>query len=156
PLPATDNGGLPFWSPDSRSVGFFAAGKLKRIDIDSGSLQTLTDANAAGGGGAWNTDGMIFFGKGGSTPIFRISARGGMVVPVTRLEARQNSHPSPQLLSDGRHFIYYVSSGSTDIRGVYTAQVDGSDPKRLLDADAAPIISGDQLLFVRQGTLLAQ
>jgi Tol biopolymer transport system component len=46
PLTGTDGASWPFWSPDGRSVGFFADGKLKRIDVDGGQLQNLTDAPA--------------------------------------------------------------------------------------------------------------
>src|SRR5262249_51593715 len=60
PLSGTDGADFPFWSPDSRSVGFFAGGKLKRVEVDGGPPQILADA-LNGSGGAWNHDGVILF-----------------------------------------------------------------------------------------------
>lgn len=129
---------------------------MKRIDIDSGSMQTL--ANAPGmRGGAWNRDGVILFTRTASSPILRMSATGGDATAVTRLEApQQSAHRFPQFLPDGRHFLYYVQ-GTPEVRGVYVGQLDGSETRRLLDANAAAVYASlGHLLFVRQGTLLAQ
>jgi serine/threonine protein kinase len=160
PLPRSDGATYPFWSPDSRSVGFFAEGKLKRVDIDGGSAQTLTNVlTAAARGGSWGRDGTILFANVGS-PILRIPATGGEPTAVTRLETSQGgapiSHRFPQFLPDGRHFLYYLQ-GSSDVTGVYVAQLDGSNRRRLLAADAAASFApSGHLLFVRQGTLFAQ
>jgi eukaryotic-like serine/threonine-protein kinase len=156
PLAGTDNAYLPFWSPDSRSVGFFAVGQLKRIDIDGGSVQTLADA-PVGRGGTWNREGTILFTPVPASPIFRIAATGGEPAAVTRLERpQQQDHYSPAFLPDGRHFLYYIL-GSPEARGVYVGQLDGSQPRRLLDADSPAVhASSGHLLFVRQGTLFAQ
>jgi eukaryotic-like serine/threonine-protein kinase len=143
----------PFWSPDSRSVGFFADGKLKRSDINGGSAQVLT--NASGTGGAWNREGVILFTMLG-TPIFRVSDTGGERVPVTQLGRQQGTHFAPQFLPDGRHFLYSVR-GSSDVAGIYVGQLGSTESRRLLDADpGATYASSGQLLFVRQGTLFAQ
>ena len=146
---------LPFWSPDSRSVGFFADGQLKRMDIGGGSAQELANAGL-GLGGTWNRDGTILFTPGPVSPIFRIPATGGEPAAVTRLERPQQQHHNfPAFLPDGRHFLYYVHS--PEARGVYVGQLDGSETRRLLDADApAGYASSGHLLFVRQGTLFAQ
>jgi len=155
-LAGTDNASFPFWSPDSRSIGFFADGKMKRIDIDGGSLQVLANA-VAPHSGTWNRDGVILFAFGAIKPIFSISATGGASTAVTRLQASQlRSHGFPQFLPDGRHFLYHVS-GSPEARGVYIGQLDGPETRRLLDADnAAAVYASGQLLFVRQGMLFAQ
>jgi len=155
PLAGTGLAVLPFWSPDSRSVAFFADGQLKRIDIDGGATQTLARASF-GVGGAWNRDGTILFAPLFSGPIHRIPATGGEPVAVTRLAPGQIGHRRPRFLTDGRHFFYYAS-GAPNVSGVYLGQLDGADTRRLLDAESALIHqSSGQLLFVSQGTLYAQ
>ena len=155
PLRGTEGAVYPFWSPDSRSIAFFADGKLKRMDLDSGSVKTLANSPTTRGG-AWNRDDVILF-SGGTQPLVRISATtDGQPVQVTRFEGQQSNHCFPQFLPDGRHFLYYAI-GAADTNGVYVGQLDGSKPRRLLDADAAAVYaSSGHLLFVREGTLLAQ
>jgi Tol biopolymer transport system component len=150
----TDGAQFPFWSPDSRSVGFFAESKLKRVDVDGGSVQSLANA-PLGRGGTWNRDDVILFASLGR-PIFRIPATGGEPVALSRL-AQQGSDFSPQFLPDGRRFLYYVR-GSPEVRGVYVGQLDAAlDARRLLDSDTSALFAASgQLLFVRQGTLYAQ
>jgi serine/threonine protein kinase len=126
PLPGTDGASLPFWKPDSRSVGFFADAKLKRIDTESGSIQPLARA-AYGQGGTWSRDDVILFSPSPLSPILRISA-GGEAAAVTRLEPAHQDHISPHFLPDGRRFLYYVR-GAPDIRGVYLGQLgEPGDP----------------------------
>ena len=155
PLAGTDGGYYPFWSPDSRSIGFFADGKLDRIDLDGGLVRALANApNPLGG--TWNHDGTILFTPNYTGPIFRVAATGGDAMAVTRTDARQASHRFPQFLPDGRHFLYYVPSGA-ETRGVYVAQLEGGTTERLLDADAPGVYAASgHLLFVRQGRLIAQ
>jgi serine/threonine protein kinase/Tol biopolymer transport system component len=156
-LVGTDGASFPFWSPDSQSVGFFAEGKLKRVDVDRGAVQILADA-PSGRGGAWNQDSTIIFTPNSSqSPIFRVLATGGTVSAVTRTETTQEtSHRFPQFLPDGHHFLYYVQ-GTPESHGVYVGDLDGSRARRLLDVDSAPVYeSSGHLLFVRQGTLFAQ
>jgi eukaryotic-like serine/threonine-protein kinase len=157
PLPGTEGATDPFWSPDNRSVGFFADGKLKRTDIDAGYVQTLATATT-GRGGTWNRDGVILFAPSNNNrPIYRIPATGGEPVAVTKLDPpRQTGHNSPQFLPDGNHFLFYASG---ELPGIYVGQLDGADTRRLLDVDnnvGAVYVGSGQLLFVRQGTLFAQ
>src|SRR3989442_6268456 len=121
PLGGTDGAIYPFWSPDSASVGFFADGKLKRIDIAGGAPQVLASASA-GRGGAWNRDGTILFAPAVTSPLLKVSATGGEPVAVTRLGEGQPAHKFPQFLPDGRHFIYFVFGGPA--QGVYAASLD--------------------------------
>jgi Tol biopolymer transport system component len=155
-LAGTDDALAPFWSPDSRSIGFFTHGKLERLDIDSGSTQILANAGF-GRGGTWNREGAILFTPNPGSPILRVAVTGGEPTAVTRVEAPQQfGHAFPQFLPDGRHFLYYVL-GSPQAHGVYVGELDQSEPRRLLDADAAAVYaSSGHLLFVRQDILFAQ
>ena len=154
PLAGTDGASFPFWSPDNRSVGFFAGGKLKRIDIDNGSVQVLANA-AAGRGGTWNRDGTILFATYPSNSIFRISATGGEPEGLMQEATQQGLRRFPQFLPDGRHFLYYVI-GSPEARGVYVGEIDRPETQRVVDADSPAAYTSGQLLFVRGGTLFAQ
>jgi eukaryotic-like serine/threonine-protein kinase len=155
PLIGTDGARFPFWSPDSRSVGFFADGKLKRIALDNGSVQPLADAST-GRGGTWNQDGVILFTPSANSSIFRVSATGGAPSPLTPVERQEKSQRFPQFLPDGKHYIFYVI-GSPDVRGVYVGELGGSEGRRVLDADSpAAYTASGLLLFVRQGTLFGQ
>jgi serine/threonine protein kinase/Tol biopolymer transport system component len=155
-LSGTERAAMPFWSPDSRSIAFVADAKLKRVDIDGGSAQTLASA-PAGAGGAWNRDGTILFSSNPGRPILRISARGGEPAAVTRFESpQQASQTFPNFLADDRHFLFFVS-GRLEARGVYVGSLDGLDTKRLFDADTPAVYAAaGYLLFVREGRLLAQ
>ena len=155
PLAGTDGGFYPFWSPDSRSIGFFADGKLERIDLDGSLVRALANApNPLGG--SWNREGTILFVPNFTGPIFRISATGGEAVAVTRIDAQQSSHRFPHFLPDGLRFLYYATS-STEAPGVYVGQLDGRAAQRLLDADAPGVYASSRhLLFVRKGALFAQ
>src|SRR3989441_4191412 len=147
PLAGTDGASYPFWSPDSTSVGFFADGKLKRIDIVGGAPQVLADA-VGGRGGSWNREGTIVFAPSTIGPLLKVLATGGAAVAATRLETGQPSHRFPQFLPDGRHLIYFVQGAST--RGVYAGSLDGGPSKRLVNADAAAVVSPSGfLLFPR-------
>jgi Tol biopolymer transport system component len=153
PLSQTDDATSPFWSPDSRSIGFFADGKLKRVDVD-GELTRVLARSVADFGGTWNRDGVILFSPTPSSPLMRVSANGGDVpVGVRTLTPGQGSARSPQFLADGRHFLFYVQGEN---HGIYVGELGHADSHRLLDADAAIYAAPDRLLFVRQRKLYAQ
>jgi serine/threonine protein kinase len=155
PLPGTDFARYPFWSPDSRSIGFFSDSQLKRTSLDSGSPLALANVSAPAGA-AWNGDGTILYAVTGGGPIMKIAAAGGDPAVVTRPEGDQASHRFPQPLPGGEHFLYYVLGGP-EVRGVYVARIDGSESRRVVDTDTAAVYSpSGHLLFVRQATLLAQ
>jgi serine/threonine protein kinase len=156
PLAGTFGATRPFWSPDGRSLGFFADVSLKTIDIESGSVKTLVSEIAVAIGGTWNRDGTILFADSPGGPIRRTSAEGMQPVAATRILPRQRGHYSPTFLPDGRHFLYFAG-GTSDVQGVYVGLLDSPDAKRLFDADTPAVYSAaGQLLFVRQGHLLAQ
>ena len=156
PLAGTEGAFQPFWSPDSRSIGFFADTKLRRMEVDGGSVRTLASTTPVADGGAWNSDGTIIYAPGIGTPILRISAEGGETAAVTRFRSpQQRDQSAPRFLPDGRHFLFFVR-GSAEASGVYIGQLDGLDDRRLIDA-AAPAVyaSTGHLVLVREGQLLA-
>jgi Tol biopolymer transport system component len=162
-LPGTDEAQYPFWSPDSRWIGFFAQGKLKKIAIDGGPAQTLCDA-ADGRGGAWNGDGVIVFAPDQRGGLQRVLAVGGVPSPASQAAAGV-SHRSPVFLPGGRHFLYtaVVVMGTASERGVFLASLDSQPAKRLLAEPNSAVYSPPQpgskhghLLFIREGNLMAQ
>ncbi len=152
PLSGTELGTMPFWSPDSRSLGFFNDGRLKRIDVASGLIQTLANA-PFGAGGAWNRDGVIVFAPSAVGGLSRVSAVGGVTETLTTLTPPVTGHRFPKFLPDDRRFLFYAQGPST-ARGVYVASLDGGVPRRLVEADAAGVLSASgHLLFVRQSNV---
>jgi serine/threonine protein kinase/Tol biopolymer transport system component len=154
-LPGTDEATMPFWSPDGRSLGFFADGKLKTIDVTGGPPHVLCDA-PSGAGGTWNSNGTILFAPSPTSALFSVSATaGGPPTPVTHVDgSRQEiSHRFPVFLPDGRHFLYLVQSPTT----IAIGSLDSKQTKRLLRADAKALYAPPgYLLFVRQSALFAQ
>jgi len=144
-----------FWSPDSRSIGFFLDGKLRKIDVTGGPPQALCDA-PAGEGGTWNHDGTIVFAPSGTSGLVRVSAAGGTPVPVTTLDsaAKERSHRWPSFLPDGRHFVYVVQVGST--KTLYVGSLDSPDRIKLFQSDSRAVYADGYLLFVHERTLFAQ
>jgi eukaryotic-like serine/threonine-protein kinase len=156
PLSGTDGAELPFWSPDSRSIGFFASSKLYRVDIAGGPPQALAAA-PRGFGGTWNADGTILFAPSNLVPLARVAASGGDPVPVTRLVPGQGRQLLPQFLPDGRHFLFLTAVINPEVQGIYLASLDGGEPKRLTAADTAgAFLPPDRLIFIRQDALVSR
>jgi Tol biopolymer transport system component len=156
PIPGTEDvvGGF-FWSPDSRSIAFFLQGKLKRVDISGGPVQTICDA-ATLRGGTWNSDGVIVVALELAGPLYRVPATGGKPVAVTKLE-NQGGHRYPHFLPDGQHFLYYVVPSNPENSGVYLGDLQGHPAKHVVAAEtSAEFVPPGFLLFIRQGILLAQ
>ena len=147
-----------FWSPDSKSMGFFADGKLKTINLSGESPRTLCDA-PGGWSGAWNRDGIILFGhsaRGG--PLYRLSAASGEPKPLTEVDQSRQEivHVSPEFLPDGRHFLYYVLSSQQANAGIYIGSLDSKEKRRLLASDSGARYSPPgYLLYMRGNTLMA-
>ncbi|HYM13462.1 MAG TPA: protein kinase, partial [Bryobacterales bacterium] len=156
PLAGTEGAGLPFWSPDSRFLGFFAGEKLKKIEASGGPPQTLCNASF-GRGGAWNRDGVIIFVPSGGAPLYRVPAAGGEPQPLTSLDPAHGefSHGWPQFLPDGKHFLF-LARGSQEYAGVYLASLDSKDRTRLVATASSAAYASGYLLFLRERTLVAQ
>ena len=167
PLPGTEGARYPFWSPDSRYVGFIDAGKLKKVDVLGGPPQTLCDAPQSQGA-TWSRDGVILFTPSTRDPLHRVSSAGGPATPLTSLDqARQEiSHRWPYFLPDGKHFLFFARSSQPEKSGFRVGSLDSKEVKPLLAGDSniayAPPTSLRQnggpghLLFHREGTLMAQ
>ncbi len=154
PLAGTDGAGLPFWSPDSRTLGFFAGGKLKTIDAAGGPVQSLCDA-PAGRGGTWSRDGLVVFAPNATGGLFKVPAAGGQPTPLTSPEVprKETAHRFPAFLPDGRHFLFFASPSNT----IWLGSLDAKETTRLFSADSqAQYAAPGYLLFGRQGSLLAQ
>ena len=155
PLPGTEHAQFPFWSPDSRWVGFFAEGKLKKIPVAGGPVQVLADV-ADPFGGSWGTDDSIIFAKL-SSAIFRVSSGGGTVTAVTKVDTIMNAHRWPQFLPDGRHFLFHVQGGEPEHHGIYVGSLDGGTQKFIVRTESSAVYaSPSYLLYVEGDTLLGQ
>ena len=156
-LPGTQSAFAPFWSPDSRFLGFFAEGKLKRISIDGTQMQVLADAPAPSGG-AWGSQGVIVFAARQSDGLFRVPASGGEAVRVTTLGPRDEAHRWPAFLPDGKHFIFLDDASRSEDHFIKLASLEGGEPKAILPAAITEALWADPnlLLFVRDETLYAQ
>jgi len=154
----TDGASFPFWSPDSGGIGFFTAGKLKTVQLDSGAVRTICDA-PYGRGGTWNSEGDIVFAPNIAAPLMRVSDNGGTPVAVTsRSFVPGGSHRNPAFLPDGKHFLYCAAKamiGPRDVE-VRVGSLDGSVDRHVLDyASNAAVVDG-WLLSVRDRNLTAQ
>jgi len=156
-LPGTENASRPFWSPDSRFIAYFAAGKLRKLDTNAGPPQVLCDT-ASNVGGTWNGDGLIVIGNT-SGPLQQISLSGGQLRDLLQLDAarKEVSQRWPSFLPDGKHFLYASYSSDPAKSGTYLGSVDGRKPRRLLDiASNATYVSPGLLVFGRGQVLMAQ
>lgn len=161
PLPGTEGAGYPFWSPDSRSIGFFSDNKLKRVEVAGGPPMTVCDAQM-GKGGSWNNQGIILFAPSYDGALHQVAAVGGQSKAVTEFskEAGDNSHRHPHFLPDGRHFLFLArrdSAGSDGIGDeVMIGSLDGDLIRSLVRAGSNAIFSDGKVLFLRERTLMAQ
>jgi Tol biopolymer transport system component len=158
PLPGTEGGRFPFWSPDGRNIGFFAQGKLKRIEVAGGMPATLCDV-PNGFGGAWSSTGVILFAPQQGQGLYRVSESGGAATPITTLDVSrlEIAHQFPGFLPDGRHFVFFALSGQPDHRGIRLGSLDSPQTSFLLRTETnAQYSSAGYLLFVRGRKILAQ
>jgi serine/threonine protein kinase/Tol biopolymer transport system component len=168
-LNGTQGASYPFWSPDGKFIGFFADGKLKKVDVSGGRVQVLCDA-PNGRGGAWNRDGVIVFTPDAVGGLFRVPSSGGspveMTKPVTTHLAGQtsssvlvNSHRWPVFLPDGKHFLYLAANftGQLENNAIFLGSLDSQESRLLVSTNAnAAYAEPGYLLYLRDKTLVAQ
>lgn len=161
PVNGTEGALLPFWSPDSSRIGFFAAGKLAIVDLQSGAIRVLCDAPFGRGGGTWSTDGTIVFSPSVAGPLYRVPEGGGVPVPATRLSqpAQGRRDMWPSFLPDGRHFLYAESGGPADPQGetISIGSLDGDSPKQIAAKSAGnAVYAAGFLIYGHDHVLWAQ
>ncbi|HEU5248719.1 MAG TPA: protein kinase, partial [Thermoanaerobaculia bacterium] len=158
PLDGTEAGTFPFWSPDSRVVGFFSDGKLRLVEATGGPVRAIADAPNARGG-TWGVRGTIVFSPDFRSGLFRVSPSSGPAVQITHLEAgKHTTHRWPSFLPDGEH-VLYLAANHQDPRGedsgIYAASLTGDPPRRLLSSYGSAQYASGWLLTVRDTSLLA-
>jgi eukaryotic-like serine/threonine-protein kinase len=161
-LPGTDGASFPFWSPDGRFIGFFAAGKLMKVNV-AGGRPVEVCAAVTGRGGTWNRDNTIVFAPSLTAGLQRVSAARSTPVDISPLDRNygETSHRFPWFLPDGRHFVYTAVVG-TCCPAIKPARIkigalDTSETETLpLQAESAVAYASGHLLFSRDGALMAQ
>jgi Tol biopolymer transport system component/tRNA A-37 threonylcarbamoyl transferase component Bud32 len=158
-LEGTDGAQHPFWSPDGRSIGFFANGKLNRIAASGGPFTLIADALNPRGG-AWGADDVIVFCGDFRNALMRVSANGGEVTFATTLDtSKHTTHRWPWFLPDGKHFIFLATNhggGNSAVNGIYFASVGGKESHLVVTTDAGAQFASGYLLFHQQTALMAQ
>jgi Tol biopolymer transport system component len=152
---------MPFWSPDSRWIGFASQAdrRLKKIDIQGGPPVLIADLPADLRGASWSADGVIVLGLGSATPIMRVSSAGGSLSPATKLqEGKDSDHRFPWLLPDGKHFLFILPPTKSTANEIRVASLDRPDDsgKAVGEADSTVMYALGHLLFLRGSTLMAQ
>jgi Tol biopolymer transport system component len=157
-ISGTDGAAYPFWSPDSRYIGFMSDGKLKKVAVSGGPPVTLCAADNLKGG-TWNEDGVILFAPDHQSGIHRVPASGGEPVQVTQIneESKENSHRHPRFLPHGQQFLFLarIEGSAEDENRVYLGSLDGTEPRFITTSQTAAEYSNGHLLTVREGILLA-
>ncbi|HSU69056.1 MAG TPA: protein kinase [Tepidisphaeraceae bacterium] len=163
PLAGTEDASNPFWSPDSRSIGFFAQNKLKRIEASGGPVQVIAGASDNRSGGAWSRYGVIIYCPGPLGPLYQVPETGGELKNVTQLAVsrHETGHRWPQFLPDGRHFLYHNFSQRQGDSGIHIGSLDGKEDVRLFASEssagyAGPSSGPGHILFLRGRSLMAQ
>jgi eukaryotic-like serine/threonine-protein kinase len=159
-LPGTEEGAFPFWSPDSRSIGFFTPGKLKRIDMEGDLVQVLADVTVSPRGGTWGSSGIILYTPGTSSELYQVPASGGTPRKVTEriTSLKELSHRWPTFLADGRHFLFFVADEEQpDVEGVYAGSLDTKERHLVIKTFVGPAYeSGGTIVYVRDGAIVTQ
>jgi Tol biopolymer transport system component len=157
-LEDADGARLPFWSPDSRRIGFSAGQKLKAIPASGGRAQAIADINA-GRGATWNAANVIVYAADVTGPLYRVDADGGTPAPVTTIpsEGGVQGHRFPSFLPDGDHFLYAAVPAHNGRFAIFVGSLSGGPPVTIGAMDTAPVYAEPgYLLYGRQGALIAQ
>lgn len=157
-LAGTEDAMYPFWSADSRDIGFFAEGKVKRVNASGGPVHSLCDASN-GRGGAWNKDGVILFTPTAQAQLLRVAATGGTPEPASQIDVAhsQNSHRWPHFLPDQQHYLFWGRSslGAAE-QSIFVGSLGSMEAKKVLAGVSTATYASGYLLFLRDQALLAQ
>ena len=163
PIPGTENGRYPFWSPDSRFIAFFNDQSLMKVDIQGGPPLTLTATGVNPRRGSWNKDGVILYSPSSLESIYRVLASGGEPTAVTTLstDRGETTHRWASFLPDGRHFFFMAGTHTAGTRSetnaIYVGDIENpSEPKLVLRARSNAEYSDGRMLYVRENVLVAQ
>ena len=160
-LQGTENAEYPFWSPDSKQIGFFANEKLKKIPAIGGPVLTLCETSEKPRGGSWNTTNTILYAPGITHPIYKVSAAGGEPIEVTKMDStlNENSQRFPYFLPDQKHFIFFsrVESGDGGEKdAICLSSLDDPQVTRLFLAKSNAVYVEDYIYYMRETFLMAQ
>jgi len=161
PLAGTEQAAFPFWSPDSRFIGFFAAGRLKRIPAGGGPAISISETSS-GRGGTWNADNTIVFAPRAFGPLQRVPASGGQPTPATTLDKAygDTDHLFPHFLPDGRHFLYTAATGLAGAAPkpsvIRMGALDSPDVVTLFAAESPAVYTSGHILYLSDTTLMAR
>ena len=158
-LEGTEGASFPFWSPDSRNIGYFANGKLNRIAATGGPSTSLADA-ASGRGGTWGKNDVIIYTPHFNVALMQVNAQGGAPRPATTVDpALHTTHRWPWFLPDGKHVLYLAANHGGGVReksGIYFASLDGKENKLLVATDSQGEYASGYLVYRSQSDLMAQ
>jgi serine/threonine protein kinase len=158
-LAGTEGGRFPFWSPDTRSIGFFSGGKLRVVEASGGPVQTICDAGNPRGG-TWGTSGVIVFAPDVGSGLSRVAASGGTPEPFTVMSDRNKhtTHRWPFFLPDGKNVLYLAANHArprSEENGIYVASLNGGAPRRLMPSNGSAQYESGRLLTVHDTSLMA-
>jgi Tol biopolymer transport system component/predicted Ser/Thr protein kinase len=156
-LPGTDGVSSILWSPDGKSLAFFATGKLKRLELSGGAPIVLCDVDPGmSHAGSWGSAGQIVYSVQGKS-LMRVAATGG--VPEKLLGPDPQHQEArllwPYFLPDGRRILYSLRLGGEE--GFLMLLEPGREPRQVAPmASRFELVGRHHLLFCSEGTLLAQ
>ncbi len=157
-LPGTEDVEFPFWSRDSKFIGFFSGQKkLMKVAVSGGTPEAICEIKAARGG-TWNRDGVIVFAPVSEGPLYRVSVNGGESVPVTTLDSTEVAHRFPCFLPDGKRFLYSSLPPNDGKFTIYLASLDGSEHKVVLETAGSGVVYAEPgyLIYQREDAIVAQ
>ncbi len=158
PLPGTEGADHPFWSADSRMLGFFAGRELKSIDADGGPAVVVAGSSRDDArGGSWNRDGTLLFVPDFHKGVYKVVGAGGNPLPVIAADPHEPKFfAHPRFLPDGKHFLYVSGTVDRPWGGTYFGSLDGGEKHLVVGGNTFAMYASGYLLYLRESTLLAQ